>query len=118
MGDAEISARAALGTAGIIAQHMRPQPSSGPHSSTERGDSGVNDQDERRHRETTRENRRRELAAMTKTALCRMYRDGVTTPHGTVSRWIGGMHPPEQWRKDEVISSILDIEYPPDSAGA
>ena len=64
-----------------------------------------------------REDRRRELANMTKGALCRMYRAGITTPSGGQIQWIGGMYPPEQWRKDEVISSILRIEYPaPDAA--
>jgi hypothetical protein len=72
-------------------------------------------EDERR-REAAREDRRRELAKMTKTRLCRMYRNGITTPRGTITQWIGGMHPPEQWRKDEVISSILRIEYPPPDA--
>jgi len=89
-----------------------------PLSDTERGDAGVSeDNGPRGEREgladelAAREDRRRELAAMSKAALCRMYRAGVRTPSGGVSRWVGGMYPPEQWEKNEVISSILDIEY-------
>jgi len=88
------------------------------------GDSGVSDhtgqRDEREGQAdelASREDRRRELAAMSKAALCRMYRAGVRTPSGGVSRWVGGMYPPEQWEKNDVISSILDIEYrPPETA--
>jgi hypothetical protein len=63
----------------------------------------------------SREDRRRELAALPKARLCSMYRTGVYAPNGRVGRYAGGMYPPEQWRKDEVISSILEIEYPAES---
>jgi hypothetical protein len=59
----------------------------------------------------SREDRRRELARMPKHQLCRMYRTGVSTPDGRIGCYLGGMYPLEQWRKDEVISSILAIEY-------
>ena len=39
-----------------------------------------------------------ELAKMTKTQLCALYRQ---------MGGLGGMYPPEKWRKDEIISSIL-----------
>lgn len=59
-----------------------------------------------------REDRRRELSQLTKARLCAMYRAGVRTPSGGIGRYAGGMYPPEQWRKDEVITSILEIEHP------
>jgi hypothetical protein len=61
---------------------------------------------------TRREARRRELSKMSKAELCRMYRRGVRTPEGRLVAHGGGMYPLETWRKDEVISSILGIEYP------
>lgn len=64
-----------------------------------------------------RENRRRELDKLTKARLIRMCRTGITRPGGGVSYIEGGMYPLDQWRKDEVIGSILAIEFPPDEAG-
>jgi hypothetical protein len=62
----------------------------------------------------TRDERARQLSRTTKAVLCRMYRTGIVTPQGTTALYLDGMYPPEQWRKDEVISVILRIEYPPD----
>jgi hypothetical protein len=61
-----------------------------------------------------REARRRELAKLTKSRLCALYRTGVRTPDGRIGYYVGGLHPPEQWRKDEVINTILGIEFPTD----
>lgn len=48
-------------------------------------------------------NRRRpELNKHPKAALCRLYRS---------LGGLGGVHEPEKWRKDEVLSSIVDIEW-------
>jgi hypothetical protein len=60
--------------------------------------------------------RYRELSRRAKADLCAMYRRGVLTPDGQVVRYGGGMHPPERWRKDEVVTSILSIEIPPPAA--
>lgn len=46
--------------------------------------------------------RSRELDRMRKGALCVLYRS---------LGGLGGKYPPEMWRKDEVISSIVDIEW-------
>lgn len=46
--------------------------------------------------------RGRELDKMRKGELCAMYRQ---------LGGLGGVHPPERWRKDEVVSSIVDIEW-------
>lgn len=51
---------------------------------------------QKRHRE-----RSQELGKLTKRRLCQMLREGGL---------IGSMHPPEKWTKDEVISSIIDLE--------
>ena len=46
--------------------------------------------------------RSRDLDRRRKSELCALYRK--------LGR-LGGIHPPEKWRKDEVISSIVDIEW-------
>ncbi|MFJ2307669.1 hypothetical protein [Streptomyces sp. NPDC087787] len=46
--------------------------------------------------------RGRELNQKRKSDLCALYR-------GMGGR--GGVHPPEKWRKDEVLSSIVDMEW-------
>lgn len=46
--------------------------------------------------------RGRELNRMNKAGLCALYRR---------LGGLGGIHPPEKWRKDEVINSIVDIEW-------
>ncbi len=43
-----------------------------------------------------------ELGKIRKAQLCTMYRQ---------LGGLGGIHPPEKWRKDEVISSIVDMEW-------
>lgn len=46
--------------------------------------------------------RGRELDKKRKADLCALYRR---------LGGLGGIHPPEKWRKDEVVSSIVDIEW-------
>lgn len=60
--------------------------------------------------------RGRELNRQSKAALCAMYRRGIRTPDGRIARWIGGAHPLEKWTKDEIVTCILDIELPRESA--
>ncbi len=62
--------------------------------------------------ETRRAARRQALSKMTKARLIRMCRAGVTRPDGGRTVIEGGMYPLEQWTKDEVVSSILDAEFP------
>jgi len=50
----------------------------------------------------TREDRRRELARLTKAQLIKLYRP----------RCLYSAHPLESWRKDELISSLLSLEFP------
>lgn len=55
--------------------------------------------------ETKREHwtrRGRELNKMRKADLCALYRR---------LGGLGGIHPPEKWRKDEVITSITEMEW-------
>jgi hypothetical protein len=56
--------------------------------------------------------RRAALRSQTKAALCALYRRGVTTPNGDIGRYLDSAHPIETWRKDEVINSILMLEFP------
>lgn len=46
--------------------------------------------------------RRRDLEKKSKPELCSLYRQ---------LGGLGGVHPPEKWRKDEVVSSIVEIEW-------
>lgn len=50
---------------------------------------------------TTRDQRVRELSRMTQPALAKLYRR---------MGGLGGMYEPEKWSKDDLISSVLDIE--------
>lgn len=46
--------------------------------------------------------RSRELNRLTKAALCAQYRR---------LGGMGGIHPPEKWRKDEVVTSVVEMEW-------
>jgi hypothetical protein len=59
----------------------------------------------------TREERRAELSRMTKRSLAAMCRDGIRRPDGGLA-FIEGAHPVERWDKDEIITSVLSVEYP------
>lgn len=49
-----------------------------------------------------RQRRSRELNKLRKAELCALYRR---------MGGLGGIHPPEKWRKDEVLSSIIEMEW-------
>lgn len=62
-----------------------------------------------------RDDRVKQLARMSKQALIGMCRDGIPNLRGgTTTVW--GRHPLEKWTKDEIVATILDIEYPPPAA--
>lgn len=58
----------------------------------------------------TRERRRRALSRMSKFQLAEICRAGITTPDGS-QVIIEGAHPVITWTKDEIILSILDVEF-------
>ncbi|MGI8446963.1 MAG: hypothetical protein ACR2MP_07245 [Streptosporangiaceae bacterium] len=65
-----------------------------------------------------RQLRRAELDKMTKRQLVTKYRAGIRGPDGSTVRYGSSAHPPESWRKDELVSRILSIEFPsPADAG-
>jgi hypothetical protein len=59
----------------------------------------------------TREQRRKALNRMSKRDLAAMCRDGVLAPDGSTCVIEGG-YPVTEWRKDEIVASILRVEYP------
>ena len=59
-----------------------------------------------------RDDRVRVLTRMTKRRLAAMYRQGVRGPSGGLVQWAGGQNPPEKWTKDELVSTIIEIEHP------
>ena len=59
----------------------------------------------------TREQRSKALNRMSKRDLAAMCRDGVLEPDGG-RRVIEGGYPVVGWRKDEIVASILRIEFP------
>jgi hypothetical protein len=63
-------------------------------------------------RQEARYARQAELRKLTKTRLIARYKRGITTPDGRTVRYLSSAYPIEQWSKDDVISSILDAEYP------
>ena len=58
-----------------------------------------------------REPRRRTLARMSKYALAQMCQAGVRTPAGTRVVIEGGAAPVIDWAKDEIVETILDVEF-------
>jgi hypothetical protein len=61
---------------------------------------------------TAKNDRRKQLARQTKAALIAMCTEGVPNPRGGTTR-VWGAHPLQEWTKDEIVATILDIEYPP-----
>lgn len=61
----------------------------------------------------TRNERRAALNRKTKRDLIRICKAGVRTPEGGICTIEGGMYPLEQWRKDEIVDSIVRAEYGP-----
>jgi len=58
-----------------------------------------------------RDDRAKELRGESKAALVELCRSGVPNPRGGRTH-VWGAHPLEKWRKDEIVSTILDIEFP------
>lgn len=57
-----------------------------------------------------KEQRRTELARMTKRDLARMCDEGITAPNGhKVPIW--GKYPVATWDREEIIEAILDVEF-------
>jgi hypothetical protein len=54
------------------------------------------------------------LTRTPKHKLIIMCRTGVRRPDGGLTRIEGGACPLEEWTKDDLISSILSVEYPPE----
>jgi hypothetical protein len=67
-----------------------------------------------RGREATREARRRDLERVPKAALVAMCAVGITRPDGGRTIIQGGMHPLADWRKDEIVGAVINVEFPPD----
>jgi hypothetical protein len=64
----------------------------------------------------TESERRAELSRTPKHKLILMCRTGIRRPDGGRS-CIEGAHPLEQWSKDDLISSILSVEFPAEVTG-
>jgi hypothetical protein len=63
---------------------------------------------------TPKDARRGQLARMTKARLIALCRSGVTRPDGGRSI-IEGAYPLESWTKDDLVSSIMAAEFPPEA---
>ena len=59
-----------------------------------------------------RAQRRRTLASTSKRDLIGLCREGVPNPRGGRTQ-VWGSYPLEKWTKEEIMNTILDIEYPP-----
>jgi hypothetical protein len=64
--------------------------------------------------EARRGARRAELARMTKARLISMCRTGIAKPDGGRAVIEGGMYPLTAWSKDDLVSSIMSAEFPPE----
>ena len=61
----------------------------------------------------SRDSRRAELRRLSKARLIALYRRGVTTPAGRTVRYLdAGAGPIERWSKDDVVASIMAVEFP------
>jgi hypothetical protein len=52
------------------------------------------------------------LARMTKARLIAYYRAGIRAPDGSVVQYGWSAHPLEKWTKEEIIGSVLSVEFP------
>jgi hypothetical protein len=59
----------------------------------------------------SRDQRRAELAAKSKTEIIAMCRAGIPNHRGGKTT-VWGAHPLDQWTKDELISTVLDVMFP------
>jgi hypothetical protein len=53
-----------------------------------------------------------QLQRMTKAALVQMCRTGVRRPDGGRTQIEGGYAPVRDWSKDDIVNSILAVEFP------
>lgn len=61
----------------------------------------------------SRDSRRAELRRLSKARLITLYRRGVKTPAGRTVQYLeGGAGPIEQWSKDDIVASIMAVEFP------
>jgi len=60
----------------------------------------------------TRDERAIELTRKSKVDLARQYMTGVQKPDGSLTYSLHPVADLMKWRKDELVSSILSIEYP------
>lgn len=60
----------------------------------------------------TRDERVTELNRMPKAQLIRTCKAGVRKPGGGLCYIDSGMFPLESWQRDELINSVLQVEYP------
>lgn len=60
----------------------------------------------------SREQRRAELDAKTKAEIIAMCKAGIPNHRGGKTT-VWGAHPLEQWTKDELVSTVLDVMFPP-----
>ncbi len=63
----------------------------------------------------TRDARAVELDRMTKRDLAAMCAAGIRRPDGGRTI-VEGAHPVASWTKDEIVSTILSIEFPPEAS--
>jgi hypothetical protein len=59
----------------------------------------------------TKSTRLQELNKLSKAQLVQMYRTGIKTQDGHVIRYGWSEHPPETWRKDELVYTVLHAEF-------
>lgn len=62
-------------------------------------------------RRQARDRRALQLSRMSKSALTSLYLAGVRTPDGRVTRSLNTRDDLQRWRKDEIVNSILSIEF-------
>jgi len=62
---------------------------------------------------TTRDERAAQYnsRAVSKHMLVQTYRQGFRTDDGRWVQYMASAHPPETWRKDEIIASLLNAEF-------
>jgi hypothetical protein len=65
----------------------------------------------------SRDSRRAELRRLSKARLITLYRRGVRTPAGRTVQYLdAGAGAIEQWSKDDILASIMAVEFPPEPA--
>jgi hypothetical protein len=57
--------------------------------------------------------RRAQLRKMTRGQLAALCQAGIITPDGRRVVIEGGVTPPSQWSKDDLVASVMQAEFPP-----